>query len=304
MPAPAELENITDLKKIDLMIIGAQKAGTTSLKQYLGEHPSVETHPHKEFAYFINSQEYQSDIRTAYKKYFPDPDSTKKLVAKSAGLYTSEEGIRRLKNKFPDCQLVMVLRNPVERCYSGFMMESNYGHVSGGPDQLEEIVRAYQKGEADWRYNLFISMSLYSTHLEMIYRHFKREQVHLVLFDDLKKDPLAVCQKLFTLLGIDTAFHPNVEKRYNITRRTQSHTYARVLSRLLNNKNPIKRMFRQLLPGKTDYKVGEFLREINKSGKSMPTLPEHTRQFLLDYYKPYNKELEQLTGLDLSAWNS
>jgi len=58
--------NKKNFKLIDLMIIGAQKAGTTSLKNYLGEHPEICTHERIEFMFFVNEQEYKQ----GYKKIF------------------------------------------------------------------------------------------------------------------------------------------------------------------------------------------------------------------------------------------
>ena len=52
----AKVSHNTD--NIDIMIIGAQKAGTTSLKNYLGEHPELQTHPQKEFGYVWDDKEF------------------------------------------------------------------------------------------------------------------------------------------------------------------------------------------------------------------------------------------------------
>ena len=99
------------VRKISLMIIGAQKAGTTSLKNYLGQHPSLETHPHKEFAFFFDPAQYENDFENARKKYFINKSVSVQLIEKSAGLYVKETGIVELKKHNPDCKLVLILRN-------------------------------------------------------------------------------------------------------------------------------------------------------------------------------------------------
>lgn len=55
---------------IDLMIIGAQKAATSSLHHYLAQHPNICTHSQREMTYFIDDNEYQQDYRDIYKRYF------------------------------------------------------------------------------------------------------------------------------------------------------------------------------------------------------------------------------------------
>ena len=57
-------------RKIDIAIIGAQKAGTTSLKNYLGEHSEVTTHPHTEFSFFADEDQFESGYNNVFEKYF------------------------------------------------------------------------------------------------------------------------------------------------------------------------------------------------------------------------------------------
>src|ERR1051325_8643005 len=99
---------------IDAMIIGAQKAATTSLKNYLMQHPQIAGHVQKEFAFFQDNEEQKNGYRFAYKKYFQNgqPIVNKKIIAKHASLYSMEENIQKLKEHNPDALLIFSLRNP------------------------------------------------------------------------------------------------------------------------------------------------------------------------------------------------
>lgn len=288
-------------QKISLMIVGAQKAGTTSLKNYLGQHPKLQTHPHKELSYFFDAAEYEKGFENALRKYYDVKEGSNLLVAKNAGLYVSEQGIIRLKEHNPDCKLVLILRNPIERSYSSYLMEKNYGAING---TFESIAAVVQKGDrTDWRYEFFIGMSLYYQHLAMIYKHFPHEQVKLIRYENFETATDRVCSEIFEWLNVDPGFLPDTKTRYNVTHVNRSPSYGRLVVQLLRNQNPVKKILRSVMPGKMDYKVGELLRNINKTNKLYEKIPESMEILLRDFYKSHNEKLSELTGMDFSDWN-
>lgn len=291
----------SDKNIIKMFIAGAQKAGTTSLKHYLGEHPEITTHHQKEFAYFYDDQEFNAGLDAAFKKYFDSNTEGKNVIAKNAGLYVKEKGIKRLYDHNPDCQIVLILRNPVERAYSAYQMEKNYGNVSGNFGELKSLILNGQ--EEDWRYEFFIKMGMYVDYLQTIYSYFPKEQVSLFRFEDLTHNPTFITTQLFEKLRVDSAFVPNVEVKYNVTRKMRSAGYGRLLMKLLQNNNPIKKVARKIIPARHDYKIGEMLRNANKSSDRPEQITSEMRHILEQFYAPYNNELSKVTGLDFSIWN-
>ncbi len=289
--------------KIDIMIIGAQKAGTTSIKNYMGEHPELQTHLQKEFGYFWDDSEFAKGFDAAWKKYFYKSSPTKKNVAKSSLLYTSKKGLLRLKEHNPDCKIVLLLRNPVERTYSAYQMEHNYGSLKNNFGEMKEVIANGNNKNHDWKFDILVGMSLYHQHLAMLWEIFPKEQVLVQLYEDLKDDPATLCRKLFIDCKVDPSFVPDLSKKYNITQEVQSHLYSRLIRRLLKNRNPIKKVARLVLPNNADYRVGEALRNINKTKKTPAGMSMEMRSFLTDYFKPFNVELEKMIGRDLSNWN-
>lgn len=292
-------------KKIDVMIVGAQKAGTTSLLKYLSEHPQCVGHPQKEFAYFTDDKEFEQGIDIAFKKYFSHKDSNKseKVIAKNAGLYTYQKGLERLKANSPNCEIIILLRNPVERTYSSYLMEKNYGSVKFDFSELPDLIKKHQDNDESWGFNFFINYGLYAQHLTNIYRHFPKEQVTVILYRDFKKDSLKECKNIFDKIGVNTDFSPNVEMKYNVTKKTRSQLYANMIHRFLKNENPIKKAIKLFIPGRFVYRYGEFLREVNKTQQTHESINEDVKKFLIDFYKPQNAELEKMIGKDLSDWN-
>lgn len=101
-------------KKIDLMIVGAIKAGTTSLKNYLNEHPEILGHFQIDLTYFTNDSEYEAGYEKAFKKYFTEGGITKtrRVIAKDASVHQYEKTIKRLYEHNPECYIVFIIRNP------------------------------------------------------------------------------------------------------------------------------------------------------------------------------------------------
>ncbi|HET6991948.1 MAG TPA: sulfotransferase domain-containing protein, partial [Bacteroidia bacterium] len=216
-------------------------------------------------------------------------------------LYVSEAGIIRLKEHNPDCKLVLILRNPVERTYSSYLMEKNYGAINGTFESIETVVR---KGDStDWRYEFFIGMSLYHLHLSKLYRHFPHEQVKIVRYEDFKTKTGQICKEIFESLSVDSSFMPDTNTHYNVTHVNRSPSYGRLVVQLLRNQNPVKKILRSVMPGKMDYKVGEILRNINKTNKVYGPISRNMYELLTEFYTPHNRKLSELTGIDFSDWN-
>jgi sulfotransferase family protein len=286
------------------MIIGAQKAGTTSLKNYLNEHPDVLGHPQLEFPYFSDESEFNSNYNDIFKKYFTvgNQSKYKAVVAKNAGLYTDEKGIKRLFNHNPNCQLVFVIREPVERAYSAYSMETFNGWLNREFSDIKDVIN--KKNYYDTMYRLCIQFGMYSEHLKIIYKYFKKSQVKLVLFNDLKNNPSKICKEIFNLIDINDEYIPNLEKKYNVSREQNSVYFSKVLLSLRNNNNPLKKIAKIILPYKYFTSFGNFLIESNKSSKKIEPISHEMRQYLTDLYAPYNKEFEKMTGINLHHWKN
>lgn len=286
------------------MIVGAQKAGTTSLLRYLGEHPECISHPQKEWGYFTDDQEFAEGLQKSFNKYFNElQGDRKKIIGKNASLLTHRVGLERLKKINPKCEIVLILRNPVERTYSSYLMEKNYSAVKFKFEDLPELIRKHKENEEDWGFNFFIDFSLYAHHLKELYTIFPKEQVTIILYSDFKKDSARECQNIFKKIGVDPTFVPNVKVKHNETKQTRSLTYSMMVMRLLKNNSPMKRFMKIFIPEKSTYKYGEMLRNINKVDKKHDDIPQQTKQYLIDFFKPHNKELEEMIGKDLSDWN-
>jgi len=288
---------------LDLVIVGAQKSFTTSLKTYLGEHPSIISHPQQEMAYFTDDNEYALGYKRALAHYFKGIEHAngKKLIAKSAILYNYEEGIKRLYNHNPKCKIVLNLRNPVDRAYSAYLMEYNYADVTF---PFEEIKTIAEKADPDYfPYTLFIDGGNYAKHLKTIYKYFPEEQVKIILFEELKEDSLKVCREIFKWLEVDNTFTPEI-KVHNPTMKRGSKFYAKLAITLLKRSPILRKTASLIIPTYYNYKIGDFIRNLNRTNQKYPAMDHATREYLLNYFKDSNKELEEMIGRKVTIlWN-
>lgn len=288
---------------MDLIIIGAQKSFTTSLKTYLGEHPSIIVHPQQEMAFFTDDREYSSGFKNAFEHYYKDIKHLNghKIIAKNAILYNSEDGVKRLHEHSPNCKIILNLRNPVDRAYSAYLMEYNYADVTFPFEEIKTIATKADTGY--WPFNLFIDAGIYVKHLKTIYKYFPPEQVKVVLFEELLEDPLKVCKQIFQWLNVDDTFAPEL-KVHNPTMKRGSKLYARLAVTVLKKSPLLRKSARLLVPTYYNYKIGDFIRKMNKTNRKYEPMDPATREFLLNYFKEANKELEEMTGKKVTTlWN-
>lgn len=292
--------------KIDLMVVGAQKAGTTSLLRYLGEHPECISHPQKEFAYFLEPSNYNNNFLLAFSKYYAQNtnDIERKIVAKSAGLYSDENAVKMLYEHNPECKLIIILRNPVERAYSSFLMEKNYGSVKFEFSDLPNLIANHQEKDESWGFSFFIDYGLYARYLKMIYKYFPKNQVSVILYEDFINSPLVICKYIFNKIGVNSYFIPNVEVKHNVTLKTRSTIIARTIKHILKKDSIVRKTFKYLIPANKTYKYGELLREANKTHQTYSIMDPLVKKFLVDFYRPHNQELGLLINKDLSHWNN
>jgi len=280
---------------LDLVIIGAQKSFTTSLKTYLGEHPSVITHPQQELAYFTDDKEYKMGYQRALAHYYKNIDynAHKKMVAKSAFLYISERSIKRLYDHNPNCKLVLSLRNPVDRAYSAYLMECNYADMEFPFNEIKSVVE--KADDSYWPFKLFIDAGNYAKHLQSIYKYFPKDQVKVVLCEEIKEDAIKVCKDIFEWLGVDDTFVPDI-KVYNPTMKRGSKLYAKLAHVLLKQSPILRKSAGLIMPSYYNYKIGNFIRRANKTKQRYEPMDAITRGYLLGYYRESNKELEEMIG--------
>ncbi len=297
-------------KRPNFLIVGAARSGTTSLYNYLKQHPDIYMPKHKE-PLFMTSEIYanlsERDPRRhlnddakvyTYEDYlclFADAMNEKMLGEASATyLYYYESAIPKIKYYLDDPKIIIMLRDPVARAYSSYGNIVRDGAESCSFDEFLEQEETRKRENWDIL-NMPVSNGLYFAQVKAYLDNFT--DVRVIIFDDFKKDTFTVTRETYAFLGVDSQFTPDVHEAFNQSVRSK----YKLIEYLLNKDNPLKRavrpMLQRLVSRRTTEKIGRRLRE----GTSDQMNP-NTKAFLKQVFHDDILRLQDLLSRDLSAW--
>lgn len=296
-----------------LIIIGAQKAGTTSLYRYLSQHPGARGHEAREYAFYLDNREWKKGPSEAAMKYFADIAPGEVPIAKNAMLLYSEKGVQRLLASAPETEIVVVLRDPVDRARSAF----DYARLRGWEPartfeealDLEEARLA--RDPYRWRHCAYVSNGRYIDHLEPLGNLFRSGKLHVVLTDELRQESQRICVELWESIGLP--YHPLANSdRYNERAAPRSTSAARLLAWALGDtgsRNPMTKVagaMLRLLPGDAGYRLFRRVRygllRLNEKPASAQSKDPAVVERLSASFREPNHRLAELIQRDLSHW--
>ena len=266
---------------------GAPKAGTTSVYHYLGQHPQVCMSARKETSVFIDDKGLEWLSENYYRHYDGEPA----VGEASAGTLGAPEVTERVYEALPEVQLIFVLRDPVDRLYSHFTFLQ--GEQAIDPDRS---FSGFIRSKTEWR-NTLIDLGRYHRHLTRFGEYFDRDQILVLLFDDLKADDEAFMKRIFRFIEVDSSFRPSLGVQ-NPTREPRFPRVHRVLTEIwtsvrehvdvyaANYTRPLRRVIKRLVTKETD----------------RPPMSATDRAYLQRIYHEPNQQLESWLGQDLSHW--
>jgi hypothetical protein len=184
----------------NFLIIGAAKAATTSLYQYLRQHPDVYMSPVTEPAYYASEGAIQT--REEYERLFDGATSQRAIGEASPQYLNDGRAPGRIAADLRDVRLIVSLRNPVDRAYSSYL-----GRLAGGSER-RSVDEAMRRG------TYYFDSSLYHAPLSRYFDRFDRNRIKVMLFDDLVADARAAVQELCAFLDIERDFAFDATARY------------------------------------------------------------------------------------------
>ncbi len=291
----------------NFFILGAAKSGTTSLAYYLGQHPDVLISTPKEPWFF--EAEHEHGPAYYWERYFARWDGQPAAGdARPANLFLPYVPAR-IHALAPAARLIAILREPGERAHSHWWSKRSRLHEAlPFEPALEENLRLLEAGprfagvdgERLWRsrlrrsentvdHRIYLDAGYYAEQLQRYLDLFPREQIMIVLFDDLKRDPLAVIRALWTFLGVTPRDRLADE-------RPQNAAFTPLAQQLWRWSEAIG--VRRLAPRPLRAWVSRRL----SRPQGRPPIAAATRRWLDDHFRPHVAALERLLARDLSPW--
>jgi hypothetical protein len=286
-------------RRPDLFVVGAPKSGTTSLYEYLREHPDVYMSEVKEPFYF------SPDVFRTFRNKFKHPEdeerylalfaaaTTEKRIGEASTTYLASPAAPRLIHEFaPDAHIICILRDPVEVAYAW-----HGERVFRGVEPHKAFDRALLDSDDGQKYR---QIGKYATQLERWFAEFGRERVHVIVYEDFAADTPAAYRSVLQFLGVDPDFRPASFAAHNtVSGKSRLVPFLR---------GPLGRRVSAAINRAAGRGIARRLSRAARQlplrrGRSRPPLDPDLRQVLVDDYRPEVVRAGDLLGRDLvSLW--
>ena len=299
----------------NFLIIGVPKAGTTSLYNYLRQHPQIymPPEPYKEPHFFAFEGEkldfrrpgdeepwlhqYTITDLEAYQKLFQDVKDEVSIGEASILYLYLPKASKTIKHYIPNAKLIAILRHPVERAFSHFVHARRYGRewLTDFSQALQEEEKRIAQGYAPtWHYQ---QIGLYSEQLKRYFDIFEPSQIKVYLYNDWKSNPISFIQDIFRFLGVDDTFTPDMSRKHLVPDIVHKNN---TLYNFLTNENPIKAALRKIIPAKLRQPMAAQVYRSNAT--QAPKLTPELRKQWAPLFREDIKQLEEFIQRDLSQW--
>jgi len=295
----------------NLVIAGAPKCGTTSLFAWLADHPEVCASRVKETRYLLDrgdpdfeaASNYHDHGLAGYEPHFAECSDSAKIVLEATTLYLYHQtALEVLSGLEPRPQIVFLLRKPAERVYSYYQFARNDRAILDPGITFRRFVEMARAGDSylagRGHTTEALAYSRYADYVEKWLAAFPGSEVHLLLFEDLKRDPRSFMQGVADRLGISPEFYDGYAfRRRNPSYRVRWHRLhgvRRELGRILPP-GPRRMLKKATQP---------FYSRINvlRGGQARSDDDQAVLEALDAEFAPHNERLARATGLDLAAW--
>lgn len=288
--------------KPSFFIVGAAKSGTTSLYHYLKSHPEVYMCPIKEPNFFsceeIREQNLYYEIDCVdnlhdYGELFIDVLGEKAIGEASVSYMFYPQVARKIKENVPDAKIIIMLRNPVQRGFSHYLMDKRLGYVD--LPFKDVVYKQIKHPLIDLYYQQYVELGLYCEQVERYLKIWGENRVKIVLLSDFQSKTKDTLFQVCDFLGINNSFLFDVSERHNMyiqpKMKCLSSVYASSIMRKTAN---------FFLP----LRVQKTIKKRLFTPTQKPSMDEDTSRYLLNFYKKDIMNLQTLLKINLEAWFS
>jgi len=297
----------------NFLIVGAHKAGTTSLYHYLKQHPEIFLSDRKEGLFFsglnnfsgIGSKEYNKTIIknfSDYQKLFKNVVSENAIGDISPDyLFFYENSIEKIKKYLgEDVKIIIILRNPILRAYSNytFYFKLNLENLSFKKALEKEDQR--HKSNLRWAFR-YKEIGLYYEQVKKKKKAFKN--ILILDFDELKSSPQNVTKKIFEFLDVDKTFQIDTSEKHNTSGIPSNRLLHYLLTKRFYAKTIIYSMLKPLIFiffSKKKLKKGLKKRISNNFYKT--PIAHEDKVFLEKFYRQDIIKLQDIVDFDVKKW--
>lgn len=286
-------------------IIGVQKAGTTTLDDWMSQHPQVYCYDSLKDVHLFGVT--SDEVMNSKFLQEPQPYTQQPVVLQSAVNYIFYPALlKAIHEKCPNAKLVAIIRNPVDRAISAYSYFKKMLREKREPQQALQYepqeIYAFSKDTSDFTY---IEHGLYYRQLQQCFAYFKKEQVLVIDYDDLVKNPTELTKRIYDFLGVDSSFTPDLTPK-NVTGEIKN----KWLQENLIKQNKLKKwivkyIVNPFMPRAKRKLLKKKMFEMNTAKNAAPQSVQENaeeiaaiKQSLIKYFEEDTRQLDRLLGTD------
>jgi len=299
---------VADWVKPGFIVAGSAKCGTTSIFHYASQHPDI-CLPRKESFYFMSGVHatankadplYRKRVVSSLEEYqsiFSACEAEKVTGEIATGyLYYHQQVIPGIKHLLGDPKIIIILRNPIERAWSGYLHLLKTRVTSETFATLWHEEEAHKHDHYDFMWYL-IDLGLYYRQVKAYLDNFS--DVKILLFDDLKHDADSFMKEIFEFVGVDSTFAPDTSISHNVSGVPSDRLHSKFLYQK-RVKGVLRRFAKSIFSEHSFRKIRIFLRD--SSLKERPEMSRDLYHELLSVYRDDIQLLQELVNRDLTHW--
>ena len=309
----------------NFFLVGAPKAGSTSLYHHLRQHPEIYMSPIKEPSYFSlemrpenfapvyrphayrrieETREFlrgpmnppiTAGIVTTWEDYlrlFTAAKNHRAVGEASVGYMVSPYAAEAIAGRIPEARILMILRSPVDRAFSHYLYMLSEGLIE---QSFRQYVRAClrHRGEGLGIHEPFLDMGFYAGQVQRYLSRFPRDRVRIWTYEDYVACPRELLRTIFRFIGVEEGFEPDMSVRYHQPRIPKMVSSARVLRWAR-----MTAFSRKVLPAR----ARAAARNVFYSLPGEVKMDAADRALMLEFYSSDIRRLEKILDRDLSGW--
>ncbi|MGB0166980.1 MAG: sulfotransferase [Luteibaculum sp.] len=296
-------------RKPDFLIAGMAKCGTSSLAQYLSQHPEVYVCEHKE-PRFLSSmagkfpeggpkdhlvKEWYIQNWEEYLELFKDRPETVVGEASADTLYFYQDTIPVIKKYLGEPEIIVVIRNPVKRAFSA------YQHLVRDQREFLSFEDALKEEENRKNWELIYHYKQAGLYYDCI-KAFKDNFPHVkvVLNENLSKEPSEVVREIFDFLGVHNYLDVNTNVNYNVSGKPKNQLLHNSLQGETWLRKAARPLARALFPSKEARST--MVNWLSSKNLDRLEMKPETGKELQDFFREDILRTQDLIQLDLSTW--
>lgn len=277
----------------NLVVIGAQKCGTSSLHEYLDLHPQISMSRPKELRFFIDDSSWERGNWARGRDWYEEQFHGSAVIrGESTPGYSSYPFFPKVPERMvqiiPEARLIYLVRDPLERIVSEYLQK-----VRNHPEDM----RSFEDRLVPFEESMYVARSCYAMQLERFLQFFALDRILVLETSELASAPLKTMARVFEFLGVGQFSSPLFERRHNAR--------AAAPPRLTRPARHVVEWLDRTLGADRSVAVRGVVPTVVRKPFLRPLSPEldsALRNRLIDYLRPDVARLRAWTGLNFNTW--